>query len=206
MKLVRSVVVMSVALFFAPLGAQAATVIRLDLPDNHSRFVVKAMKTELARIVSDAAIDLQWHSSSTAPEAVDGRIFSVALRGTCAAATSRVRDPGPLGWTQVVDGRVLPYIEIDCRRVRALLEAQLLNESEVRRELYVGKALARVLAHELVHAMTRTMSHSAHGLLKIALNPTELTRGKYKLARADFEHHEPVQIADARVASNLSGD
>jgi hypothetical protein len=198
--------VVGIALLLAPVGVEAATHIRLDLPEDHSRLVVKAMKQELARIISDADIELHWKSSASAPEEVDGRIFSVALSGSCVGMARETRETGPLGWTQVVDGRVLPYIEIDCHRVRSLLTPQWSQASEVRRELYLGKALARVLAHELVHAMTRTLHHGDEGLRKWALSPMDLMRGKYKLSHSDFEDQTHLQLAAAARVRDAVGD
>ena len=184
-------------LAFAPLCGRAETLIRLDLPEDYSRLAVREMKAELVRIVAGAGLDLEWQPRSSAVREVSGPTVSVALRGQCFGRTPQVHESGPLGWTKSVDGRVLPYVEIACGRVESLLAPAWGSESQVQREVFFGKALGRVLAHELAHALTRTRHHSGEGLRKRALSPRDLLRGSYRMATSDFRRPGPERALAA---------
>jgi hypothetical protein len=186
---------------FAPSRVQAETLIRLNLPEDYSKLTVREFKAELGRIVEDADLDVQWESGSSEVRTVDGQTISVSLLGSCAGMPSQSRQSGPLGWTKSIDSRVLPYIEISCARVGALLAPAWRDEPAVQRDLFFGRALARVLAHELAHALTRTTHHSEEGLRKRALSPRDLITGSYRMARSDFERPKPeprLEVASTR--------
>ncbi len=186
------------ALLLAPLGAHADTLIRLDTPNDFSRVAVRSMKAELGRVVADTSLGLRWQDAKTQPGKVDGRLFNVVLIGECVADYPEPAGDGPLGWTSIVDGRVLPYIAIDCARIRSVLAPEWARlDSSAQREVYLGKAMARVLAHELVHAFTRTRHHADDGLTQRALTPRELVAGNYRLKQADFQATPIVGVASA---------
>ncbi|MCB1021373.1 MAG: hypothetical protein KDC27_15690 [Acidobacteria bacterium] len=144
------------------------------------------MKSELRRIVADADLGLLWQSSSERPSEVNGRTVSVALTGRCFGGPPARYESGPLGWTKTINGRVLPFVEISCGRIASLLEPALRSEPQAVRDLFFGKALGRVLGHELAHALSRTHHHASEGLCKAALSPRDLMQSHYQLARADF--------------------
>ena len=98
----------------------------------------------------------------------------------------RTRDYGKT-WTKIIDGRILPYVELDCNRVRATILPDIEREQAVFREVALGRALARVLAHELRHALARTLTHREHGLARVSLASRDLLYGAYKLDASDLE-------------------
>ena len=172
---------------------RAETLLRLQLPSEHSPLAIREMRAELGRIVEDADLDLHWALAGAAPRAVNGATVSVAVLGRCLARGPERREEGPLGWTKTINDTVLPFVEIACHRVEALLEPAWTNEPEARRELLLGRALGRVLAHELAHALTRTKHHSGEGLGKRAFSPRDLLSGDYRLRESDFERARPGQ-------------
>jgi hypothetical protein len=66
----------------------------------------------------------------------------------------------------VVDGRVTPNIVLYCEAIRQYLPSDL--------DLFVGRAMARVLAHELIHYLKQSISHDAHGTFAGYLHPARL--------------------------------
>ena len=199
MKLVLRAQTLGLLLALAPLCGRAETLIRLDLPQDYSRLAVREMKAELGRVVADADLDLRWELKSDLPASANGRMVSVELQGSCfGTPPPESYEDGPLGWTKTANGRVLPYIEIACGRIRSLLEPAWRDEPDAVRELQFGKALGRVLAHELAHALSRTEHHSSEGLRKRALSSRDLISGRYMLARSDFASRPVVQIAASR--------
>ncbi|MEZ5364366.1 MAG: hypothetical protein R2748_19020 [Bryobacterales bacterium] len=189
----------------APLCASAETLIRLDLPQDYSRLAVREMKAELGRIVEGAELGLRWQSASERPSEVNGRTVSVAITGRCFGGPPSQYEAGPLGWTKTINGRVLPFVEISCARIATILEPALRDEPQAVRDLFFGKALARVLGHELAHALSRTEHHAHEGLRKSALSPRDLMQSRYRLARADFAQPplaRPRPVRDPQVAQS----
>lgn len=73
-----------------------------------------------------------------------------------------------LGLVQVRQGRVLPLIELYVRPVKELLGRDLHAAA-------LGKALARVAAHELTHYREQRLDHGAAGSFRESLGPGDLT-------------------------------
>jgi hypothetical protein len=74
----------------------------------------------------------------------------------------------------VRDGKVLPFSEVACDRV-----VQLLPDAPNRQSI-LGKALARVLAHELYHALADVTRHASEGIAKATLAAVDLATGTIK--------------------------
>ena len=82
--------------------------------------------------------------------------------------------PGALGWTHVSDGAILPFSEIDCDRIRQFVQKELLYRKPAEREEIFGRAIARVVAHELYHIFANTHHHGSDGVAKAAYTVQEL--------------------------------
>jgi hypothetical protein len=99
----------------------------------------------------------------------------IRLTGPCSphAEPPELPHRGPLGITHVSDGHVLPFVEADCGRV--LLAASRLRTRPFRISPQAfGRALARVIAHEIGHVLSGSEEHDQHGLSKPSLTAAEL--------------------------------
>ena len=65
----------------------------------------------------------------------------------------------------MVDGKVLPFAAVDCDRIRSLLGTAL-SYSRSQASSLMGRAMARVLAHEIYHILADTTKHTSHGVTK----------------------------------------
>ncbi len=167
-----------------------ALVLRFEAP--RSDLSIEAMKRELGRLVETAGLRLWWTlpddelSGSTYPEAV-----SVRFRGACRMDAGRPPDadraPGPLAWTHTVDGEVLRFVEVDCARVRDSLYSAMWGEDFQYSDFLFGRALARVVAHELHHALGNTDEHTKKGVTRAALSGHQLLSDD-----VEFESLPPV--------------
>lgn len=102
------------------------------------------------------------------------RLVNVRFNGDCKVdKTPQASAPrGALAFTHVVDGVVLPFSEVGCGRVREFVRASLRSfESDA--DLVFGRALGRVVAHELYHMVARTRKHGK-GIAQRALTAFEL--------------------------------
>lgn len=186
MKLGSVPFVLSVLFALAPLEASVGIALEVHPSEGHSRLVVRQMQQELKRTLRGTEAQLKWLDQSNATRQFEGRRVSVTLLGDCTGDLLAAAPKGALGWAKVQDGRVLPYVEIDCDRVRAQISPEILDEDAVAREVQVGRALGRVLAHELAHVMRRDRVHGEDGLTGEMLNSRDLLLGSMRLSASDL--------------------
>ena len=193
MKLGFVPLVLGVLSAFTPLYGGAEITVFLQPPDGHSRLAVKQMRSELERTLSRVDTELSWIDEWAANRSVEGRLVSVSLRGSCVGEPAAYAPAGPLGWAKVQDGRVLPYVEIDCDRVRAEISPEIVNQDSTFREVSLGRALGRVLAHELAHVMSRSLDHGDHGPTRRSFDSRDLLLGSMRLSAKDLRPTEDLR-------------
>lgn len=71
------------------------------------------------------------------------------------------------------DGQILPFTDVNCDRVREFTQSGLLGFRSGEREERYGRALGRVLAHELYHIFANTTRHGS-GVAKESYNVQDL--------------------------------
>ena len=163
---------LSLALGFAPVYAQGAdNVIRVFHRFEHEppASVLASMERELSLLMRPVGIEFQWRPFTLAA----GREISVDLvivdfRGTCDLLDVRPGEASPetLGSTNITDGNILPYITLQCDAVRRLVWPDLVLVASSARAAAYGRALARVMAHELYHVFSKSAAHDSSGLAK----------------------------------------
>jgi hypothetical protein len=107
----------------------------------------------------------------------------VKFRGACQIdpASDRDPEPGPLAFTHRSDGAILPFSEVECDRVRSSLLSAMPAQDHVRADIIFGRAMARVLAHELYHVLAATETHSRQGVMQRALSGADLIGDQLEL-------------------------
>ena len=155
----------------------------LDSIANHS------LDQELRRLLSPAGIDLAWQTDFKKGSAREqqGRMISGTFAGTCSVETiptGRVSSlkARTLAETSISDGRILPYFTVDCNHVIRTLAPMLQPLSVPMRETILGRALARVIAHEIYHILAETAEHEDEGVAKAQLTFRELTAERFDLS------------------------
>ena len=100
----------------------------------------------------------------------------VDFRGRCLieAADLPYQTNGALAHTTVADGKVLPFSEVECDQVRSSLRSVTSSAQSQQSDLVLGRALGRVLAHELYHVLTQRTTHASDGIAKRSLSRAEL--------------------------------
>jgi hypothetical protein len=79
----------------------------------------------------------------------------------------------------VSDGVVLPFGEVNCDLVRAVMSDG--TQKGKPNDVVFGDALARVLAHELFHFITNSTQHLERGLTKSSFSRKDLALDGLKL-------------------------
>ncbi|HLY15962.1 MAG TPA: hypothetical protein VKR61_02000 [Bryobacteraceae bacterium] len=151
----------------------------LDFEASHSTPATAAMKLEAEKLLKGSGVTLEWRMlSELSPEESFPRIAVVKLKGRCEMTPfvpAAADVAAPLGITYREDGRVIPFSEVECDRVRSTLGGARLTANPEARELLFGRALGRVLAHELLHVVNHSGRHTKDGVTQKYLSAARLT-------------------------------
>jgi hypothetical protein len=106
---------------------------------------------------------------------VDSAI-TVYLHGDCtlSPALRRTAFAVPLGWVRRVDGRIEPFVHVDCTRIGQVLGPQAMWMSRARRIDVMAGAMARVILHECIHIATQSSGHAERGIAKADFGVADL--------------------------------
>lgn len=193
--------------------AQAASApsiaIFVDFENQPSVASVAQMKMEVAAILQPSGLSLNWRSLN---ERSAGESFAdlvvLKFKGSC-----QVRNPamdselGPavegqsLASTVVSDGHVLPFTDVKCNEIRRFLAPELVRIQSVKRDAVYGKALGRVVAHELYHILAETESHGSDGVARSFHTRRDLTGEEFR-----FTPKETATLHDLKWRALLAGE
>jgi hypothetical protein len=174
-----------------PLCAEASSrlAVILDFKQPRSNAVVNEMERATEEILSGSGVRLTWRMRSEIHSEAFSELVLVTFHGDCAigSATPRTTPPGPLGSSHVVDDQVLPFADVFCDRVASLTRAAMTRPEQGHAQRAMGRALAKVLAHELMHMITKSATHGADGVARPALSGRQLLDQGTTLERDDLD-------------------
>ena len=148
--------------------------------------VEEALRDEVDSIMLPMGLRFEWRRlSDFRSETVSVMVAVAHFEARCdvSGLVMRGNQKGSLGWTEISDGTILPFTHVDCERVRTFLQTALLGYRPEDRERAYGRALGRVLAHELYHVFSDTPKHAARGAAKAEYSVEDLLG-------ANFQFHE----------------
>jgi hypothetical protein len=149
--------------------------------------VMDSIRNELEQIMLPAGLRFDWHPLSEAGGRVSFQLAVIHFKGECDAGNVRVElgNPGALGWTHISDGDILPFIDIDCEGVRLTIQRELAAMPVFGRDSIFGRAIARILAHELYHFLANTKHHSTSGLAKASYTAEDLLAQTFRFGKKE---------------------
>ncbi len=163
--------------------------------------VLQALRDEVESIMSSAGFRFEWR----ALEGVHGNEVSVELavvtfQGHCGVdgVAPRGVHTRALGWTHVSDGNILPFSGVDCDGIRQFVQNGLMGYKAVEREAAFGRAVGRVLAHELYHIFADTKHHGSCGVGKEAYSVQDLLSADFH-----FQERESNALRTGKAHTNL---
>lgn len=183
------------ATYAATIGTSPEVAVVVQADETFSPQAWQAMEAESKRIAKQAGIHVRFveRSQAAAEQFTDLVVFR--MKGKCVMDTmpALLDERGPYAWAFTADGNVLPFGEVKCDRVRESIKTAL-HPSDYRKadELF-GRALGRVVAHELYHMLANTKKHGKSGVAKDALSAQQLIAEKL-----DFSMHERVALEGKR--------
>jgi hypothetical protein len=136
------------------------------------------MKAETGRILKPAGVRIWWSDTVDLSREAPNRLVLVRLVGVSSAGVALRGAEGVLAVTHMSEGRILPFVDRDVQRVAKAIE----RFGGIGRAREYGRALGRVLAHELYHVLSGSVEHDSEGVAKGALNGLELVRSELQLS------------------------
>jgi hypothetical protein len=166
----------------------------LKTSDRQPVGTVEWMKRELGPLMASAGYRVEWMDRQTiiGASGVEALVV-VELQGSCGMPFGMVPAGAPfaganslhsLASTTVTDGHVLPFAMVNCANLSRALGPALIPEGGARRDFLYGRAMARVLAHELYHIIVGTPDHTAEGVSKPSFTMGELTSERFEFETA----------------------
>jgi hypothetical protein len=175
--------------FAADLHTTRPVTIVLDFRGPYSHRSLQEMKQEVQGLVKDAGVRLEWKTRNDAIGDDNGDLIVVRFNGKC------IMEPvgylyderGVLAYTHTVYGNVLPFSEVSCNQVTASLRSAMFGGDYAEADRLLGRALGRVVTHELVHVLANTREHAHEGVYKEALSGKQLIKGSLTLSESDVK-------------------
>jgi hypothetical protein len=156
------------------------------------------MKRELGAIMLTAGYRVEWQARGQAGAAPDAPFLAVVeLEGVCAAEAGRGDTSLKLARTPVSDGRVLPFSTVACGALRQAIAPAIAGQAPAVREFLMGRAMARVVAHELYHVLVGTTEHSGTGIARSCYTASDLVGERFGFGDAVLARLRPAEtVAD----------
>jgi hypothetical protein len=178
------------ALFALACATRAAEVtVVFDFDGPHSDRSVQQMEREAEDILKPAGLHLAWRERGDAARGPYENLVVVHFKGKCVLEPVPILydERGPYAFTYNSDGAVLPYSEVECGHVTSSVELAMAGDDFARTDFLMGRALGRVVAHELVHVLTRSAVHGREGVAQPAFSGRELIGAPLRLSPEDVE-------------------
>lgn len=179
--------IFAVAASAAPPASKLTVV--LDFAGPHSLRSIEEMKNELNEILHDSGLRLDWRSPEEAAAETADKLVVVRFNGTCILepVPYLYDERGPLAFTHASAGTPLPFSEVACDTVTAFMRTAMFGGDYKRADFLLGRALGRVVAHELVHMLSRSSAHGQSGIEKKALSASDLIAEHLQLGPLDLQ-------------------
>jgi hypothetical protein len=154
----------------------------LSVDGKASPAAISELKSELNSIMKETGrkLDVRFRSQAAPAETFED-VVMVKLKGTCKMErlVQFMDERGPLAWTHSTDGVVLPFAEVSCDRIAKAVANAMWGGERKEADRLLGRALGRVLAHELYHILGKTHEHNEDGsLAKEAISAKQLISDK----------------------------
>jgi hypothetical protein len=156
----------------------------------HSGRALDAMKQEAELLTRTGGLQLVWRMiDDRHPDDIFSSLVVVRFHGECSmeGETGPGISSGPLGFTHTSDGQVLPYSQLECDRIHRSIAPLSVGAAPGERETLMGRAMGRVLAHELFHVLADTQTHGPSGVAKASYSGKDLVADCLEFALRDVK-------------------
>lgn len=190
-------------------GAAPPVAVFLDFEQQPSSETVARMKREVTEILKPTGLELDWRMlDERRPDESFADLVVVRFRGTCEMApipyySELGPEPtaSPLASTSTSGGHVLPFSEVQCDEIRRYIGPAAHFSQQQKRDAMLGRAVGRVLAHELYHVFAGTVQHGPDGVARSFHTRKELVADKFR-----FNERDSAKLRDLKWRALLAGE
>jgi len=181
--------VMALPIAAKPPAAGADVTVITNFKNVYSAPAIKAMQSEVEQILKSSGVSLEWRSRDEAADATFNDLVVMTFKGSCVFNPMPIvyDELGPYAITRTTGGEVQPFGEVDCDHVVSSLHSAMTGGDFAKADQLLGRALGRVVAHELVHMLTKSKQHGREGVEKAALSARQLIAESLPLSTFDVD-------------------
>lgn len=161
--------------------------------------VVHELRVEVQRLLAPARIDVAWRAAGELRGTEEfARVAVVVFDGNCSvgeigSATSFTS--GILGDAAVGrEKQVQPFFHVNCAQVVQTMRPLLSHLNVPMRNTVFGRALARVIAHEIYHIVAKTTAHAEKGVAKASFSLEDLISEDFEFDAASLQRLRPQRL------------
>jgi len=161
----------------------------LDFRGIHSDPSIREMERESGSILKATGLKLDWRLKSQARGEIYSDLVVMQFDGSCKFDPApRIYDEtGPLALTRTTNHQIQSFGEVDCDHVAESARRAMQSGDYRQADMLVGRALGRVVTHELVHMLTHSAEHGRTGVFEAALSGKQLIAPTLSLEAMDVD-------------------
>jgi hypothetical protein len=180
----------ALSLFLLPLflfAEKKEVTIVMQFSEGFSPQALQEMQAEADRIVRKAGLRLAFRHRHEAEQESYNELIFFKMSGRCEmdAFPALLDERGPLAFTFTTDGQILAFGEVKCDRLRQSIKTAMVGADFAQGNQLLGRAMGRVLAHELYHMIARTKGHGKGGVARESLSARQLIAEQLDLSDHD---------------------
>jgi hypothetical protein len=147
------------------------------------------MKREFERVMHGSGYSFAWRLREEAVGDSFSDFVALRFKGKCVMGSPGYLydERGPLAFTYTTDGVIQPFADVDCDQVAATIRSAFWGGDFERADILLGRALGRVVAHELVHILSKSPRHGRQGVASESLSGNRLIASELRLSPADLK-------------------
>lgn len=158
-------------------GFGPSLTVLLDFDSKPAGSSINELRREVTQLMRPTGyrVDVQMKSELPSNQEFEDVVI-VRFRGSCdmAAFTPLLDERGSLAWTHTMQGEILPFSEVACDTMRRAVGGALWGSQRKKQDELFGRALGRVVAHELYHIVFKSNAHAKYGVFKESLSRAQL--------------------------------
>lgn len=153
---------------------------------------VQAIQNEVASLMKPAGLEFDYRlGTELGPYDTPSDIIIVKFKGTCRremmSPGQLLDERGPFAFTHSSNGEILPFAEVACNRVQASIQSASGKLIRSVSDEILGRALGRVVAHELYHILARTAHHGNEGVARTGFTSSDLVAEQLIFSKGDLK-------------------
>jgi hypothetical protein len=185
---------LAVCLVFAAVATATSRIpsgltVILDFRGAHSDSSILEMERESGSILKTTGLRLDWRLRDDAPKSAYPNLVVMTFNGACKfdPTPQAYDESGPLANTKTTNHIIQSFGQVDCDHVVGTARSAMFGADYAHADMLVGRALGRVVVHEIVHMLTQSAEHGRDGVFRESLSGKQLIAPSLPLSAMDVD-------------------